>query len=515
MNINIVGVQEKKNNKYLNLLSECGFVSFINVFTRLPAGFNHSCLDHIFINCNENQTNNINSGVILSDITDHCTICVSIPSNAKVDNNDKRYNIIDYNKIVSNLLNEKWNEVYKELSDVNKCYNVFENIIQNAINKSTTTVLMNAKNKRLKDWMTKSLLTSTRHKQSLSMKCKKHPNNIKLNLHYKKFKNNYTKTIRLAKEKFYQTKFKNVNSNAKLTWKLINEIIGSKGISDNEIIKIKLNEHEIHTKNDPITASNTFNNFFTNIAKNITNKSPTLKKYHKIKNISFNEIFSNTIESSDILITLNSLKDDTAAGLDGVTVKILKHIGKYIVDPLAFIYNLSLKQCIFPDKLKIADIKPIFKSGDKTNMNNYRPISMLSNYSKIFEKIIKARLISFLEKNQLLSKNQFGFRPGLSTDNALYKVTQFLYSALDNSKKSLAIFLDIAKAFDTVDHDILLNVLPSFGINKCSLTWFKSYLTNRKQTVKINGINGNMYGIKYGVPQGSVLGPILFILYIN
>lgn len=140
---------------------------------------------------------------------------------------------------------------------------------------------------------------------------------------------------------------------------------------------------------------------------------------------------------------------------------------------------------------------------------------MLSNYSKIFEKIIKARLISFLEKNQLLSKNQFGFRPGLSTDNALYKVTQFLYNTLDNSEKSLAIFLDIAKAFDMVDHDILLNILPSFGITKCSLTWFKSYLTNRKQTVKMNGKNGNMYEIKYGVPQGSILGPILFILYIN
>lgn len=159
-----------------------------------------------------------------------------------------------------------------EFIDVNKCYNVFENIIQNAITKSTTTVLTNAKNKRLKDWMTKGLLISDRHKQSLSMKYKKHPNNIQLNLHYKKFKNNwYTKTIRLAKEKYYQTKFKNVNSNIKLAWKLINEITGSKYISENEIIKIKLNEHELNTKNDPITASNMFNNFFINITKNLTN----------------------------------------------------------------------------------------------------------------------------------------------------------------------------------------------------------------------------------------------------
>jgi len=361
---------------------------------------------------------------------------------------------------------------------------VFDNIIQNAISKSTTVVLMNAKNRQLKEWMTKSLLISSRHKQSLYIKCKKYPNNIKLNLYYKKFKNIYTRTIRLAKEKFYELKFKNVNSNAKKTWKLINEITGSKCMKDNEILKIKHNDVEIHTKNDPITASNMFNNFFINIAKNITNKSPTSKTFDELHNISFNDTFCKTIDSSDVLNIINSL--DTAAGLDRVTVKILKHASKYIVDPLIFIYNLSIKQCIFPDKLKIADIKPIFKSGDKTNMNNYRPISMLSNHSKIFEKIIKSRLILFLEKNQLLSKNQYGFRPGLSTDNAPYKVTQFLYSSLDNCKKSLAIFLDLAKAFDMVDHEILLSILPSLGINNGSLKWFKSYLINRKQTVKIN-----------------------------
>jgi hypothetical protein len=159
-------------------------------------------------------------------------------------------------------------------------------------------------------------------------------------------------------------------------------------------------------------------------------------------------------------------------------------------------------------------IKPLHKGGDPTNINNYRPISLLSNFSKIFEKIIKSRLIAYLEGNKLLSKNQFGFRPGIGTEEALYNTTTFLYNELDKSNKVIAVFLDLTKAFDTVNHQILLEILRSFGINNNSWNWFRSYIFNRTQIVKIN-ITGNECSIEYGVPQGSVLGPILFNLYVN
>ncbi|VVC38692.1 Endonuclease/exonuclease/phosphatase,Reverse transcriptase domain [Cinara cedri] len=175
----------------------------------------------------------------------------------------------------------------------------------------------------------------------------------------------------------------------------------------------------------------------------------------------------------------------------------------------------GIQNSIFPENFKIAIIKPLFKGGDRKNISNYRPISMLFNFSKIFEKIIKTRLISYLEKNNLLSKNQYGFRPGISTENALYNATQFLYDSLDNGLKTIAVFIDLAKAFDTIHHNILLRLLPNFGITNKSLRWFKSYLSNRQQMVKLNDVISNGTFIEYGVPQGSVLGPILFILYIN
>lgn len=163
-------------------------------------------------------------------------------------------------------------------------------------------------------------------------------------------------------------------------------------------------------------------------------------------------IFNEKITETDILLTLKTLKDDTAAGVDKITVKLLKTIQNSILYPLLYIYNLSIKYCLFPEKFKIAVVAPLFKGGNRAEINNYRPISMIVNFAKLLGKIIKNRLMKYFESNDLLSKNQFGFRPGLSTEDALYSVTKFISNSLDNGEKPLAIFLDLKKAFDTVNH---------------------------------------------------------------
>jgi len=227
-----------------------------------------------------------------------------------------------------------------------------------------------------------------------------------------------------------------------------------------------VNNNLLNIDDNPKEAANESNNYFTNVGENLAKqfmKNPDLVLNLRNDNIlcSFDEFFLDKVDVSELSLIILKYKDDTAAGYDKVTVKILKNISEFIISPLVYIYNLCIQTSTFPDDFKIAIIKPLFKGGDLKILSNYRPISMLTNFSKIFEKIIKTRLISYLENNNLLSKNQFGFRPGLSTENALYNVSQFLYDSLDNGLKAIAVFIAFAKVFDTIQHDTLLRILIS------------------------------------------------------
>ena len=168
------------------------------------------------------------------------------------------------------------------------------------------------------------------------------------------------------------------------------------------------------------------------------------------------------------------------------------------------------------DNLKISKAIPFFKDkGSKLECKNYRPISLLSNVNKIIEKIMYNRLYNFLEKYNCIYENQFGFRSHHSTNHALISLTEHVRNAIDNNNLACGVFIDLPKAFDSVDHEILLNKLEYYGIREISKCWFQSYLTNRKQFVSINGFDSKETIMKFGVPQGSVLGPLLFLIYIN
>ena len=209
------------------------------------------------------------------------------------------------------------------------------------------------------------------------------------------------------------------------------------------------------------------------------------------------------------------MSSKNSSGYDNISPKLIKSIAPLIVPSLTLIINQSLTTGVFPDKLKIAKVIPIYKKLDKTQIQNYRPISLLPSFSKIFEKIAYNQLYNYFLSNNLLCKSQYGFRKKHSTDHAILELADRILLEMDKGNTPIAIFLDLSKAFDTLDHTILLQKLKYYGISETSLKWFQSYITNRKQYVQFQNVKSNLATISTGVPQGSIIGPLLFIIYIN
>ena len=321
--------------------------------------------------------------------------------------------------------------------------------------------------------------------------------------------------MKKSKQAYNEKYFERNWNNIKNTWKGIKSLINLKTATSRVPTVLSLDNDDTIT--NPYDIANTFNNYFASIAE-ATKKS--IKDSHKhfshyLSNESSTTIFLQPTDKEEITNIISSLNSNKVSGPNSIPYRILFLLKNEISKQLADLFNISFITGLFPSVLKTAKVVPVFKKDSKLDYNNYRPISLLSNIEKILEKLMYKRLYTFLNNNNAIYNLQFGFRQQYSTSHALINITENIRKALDDGNIGCGVFVDLQKAFDTVDHQILLAKLNHYGIRGVSNDWFKSYLSNRSQYVSINGYESGLVALNCGVPQGSVLGPLLFLLYIN
>ena len=256
------------------------------------------------------------------------------------------------------------------------------------------------------------------------------------------------------------------------------------------------------------------NDFCVSIGPKLSQKwGQSQWSYHGIySNNEIPEMTTNNIEVRQLCLLIDITK---SSAIPGLSSRILKDAFLCLIPQITFIFNLSFSTQIFPDEWKLTNVIPLPKEGDLTKCTNYRPISLLPLPGKLLEKIVHDRISNYLENHTLLDPNQGGFRKNNSTINSISNFTDHIYNSINEKQVSISIVIDFSKAFDNVNHKMLLEKLEHLGIKHKSLLWIKNYLTNRRQRTLINNVYSDYGKIECGVPQGSILGPLLFFVYFK
>ena len=368
------------------------------------------------------------------------------------------------------------------------------------------------------DWMTKELIEQVKDRDYFYKKAKASGDKDAWNI-AKHLRNVTNTNIRQAKREFILHELELHNDDPKKFWKVIHKVVPTNKSSQQRDILLKHEGSKIVKEK----VAHFINEYFINVGNF---KAPD--SYSDSDNESLGEDLSGEeelpeqkldslreVREQEVLRLVKDINVSKSSGLDNVSSLVLKEAFKILITEITYKFNLSIRSSLFPDAWKQALVIPIPKTGNLSLVQNYRPISLLPLPGKILEKLVHHQLSNYLEMGSLLSPDQHGFRRGHSTTHAVAQLSSYVSKKLDNRMPTLVAYVDFKKAFDCVQHKVLLNKLTCLGIGEEIVNWVKNYLTDRRQRVYANNVHSLTQLITQGVPQGSVLGPLFYIIYAN
>lgn len=388
-----------------------------------------------------------------------------------------------------------------------------EELCRQIVLNTTTRTVRASQSKHNQPWFTQELRSLKRSLKFLYKMKLDYPSNPNYLEEYTNLRRLYRQKIDTTKAEYFANLFGEQLNNPSKLWKLTNQLISNK-FQETVSQKIVLDTGQ-GTIDDNLLVANFLNHHFVNIPNNMSRNFDTLDGetlYTQTTSGSL-QTFSPT-DSSEVRLIITQLKTKSSPGSDKVPVSFLKDNIDFFAQFLSDVANNMFETGSFPSCLKTAIVTPIFKKGSRKDPNNYRPISVLSVFSKVFEMLIKSRLLNHLSLNNLISKNQYGFLKKRSTTGAVASLIDKVLSSLNDKQKTSSLFLDIAKAFDCLNYEVLRSILIKYGITEVALNLIMSFLSNRTQSVKVNSKISSPLSILGGLPQGSCL-VILFLVYIN